>query len=113
MQRIIVNSFAALIFFVSIAAAQERGRQSGQGSHSTVPASRVIEGDYFAFGETVEISGTINGDLYASGGQVVIDGRVNGDVLVGSGRVSLSEPFLRMCGVRLATWRLREPSAEI
>ena len=90
MQRIIVNSFAALIFFVSIAAAQERGRQSGQGSHSTVPASRVIEGDYFAFGEIVEISGTINGDLYASGGQVVIDGRVNGDVLVGGGRVSLS-----------------------
>jgi cytoskeletal protein CcmA (bactofilin family) len=49
-----------------------------------------VNGDYFAFGETVEISGTINGDLYASGGRVVIDGSVNGDVLVAGGRVSLS-----------------------
>ena len=55
-----------------------------------MPASQVVDGDYFAFGETVEISGTINGDLYASGGQVVIDGQVNGDVIVAGGRVSLS-----------------------
>jgi len=83
-------SLAAVIFFVSTAAAQERARQRRSGSHATVPASQVVDGDYFAFGETVEISGTINGDLYASGGQVVIDGRVNGDVLVAGGRVSLS-----------------------
>ena len=90
-QRIITAaSLAVLIFFLSTAAAQERSRQSGSASHATVPASQVIDGDYFAFGETVEISGTINGDLYASGGQVVIDGRVNGDVLVAGGRVSLS-----------------------
>jgi cytoskeletal protein CcmA (bactofilin family) len=48
-----------------------------------------VNGDYFAFGGTVEISGTINGDLYVSGGQVVIDGIVNGDLLVAGGRVSL------------------------
>ena len=86
-QRIITAaSVAALIFFLSTATAQERTRSS----HATVPASQVVDGDYFAFGETVEISGTINGDLYASGGQVVIDGRVNGDVIVAGGRVSLS-----------------------
>jgi cytoskeletal protein CcmA (bactofilin family) len=48
-----------------------------------------VNGDYFAFGETVEISGTINGDLYASGGQVIVDGRVNGDVLIAGGKVTL------------------------
>jgi len=90
-QRIIVAaSIAALILFVSSAVVQERARERGSASHATVPASQVIDGDYFAFGETVEISGTINGDLYASGGQVVIDGRVNGDVLVAGGRVSFS-----------------------
>jgi len=90
-QRIITAaSIAALIFFVSTAAAQERARQRGSRSRATVPASQVVDGDYFAFGKTVEISGTINGDLYASGGQVIIDGRVNGDVLVAGGRVSLS-----------------------
>jgi cytoskeletal protein CcmA (bactofilin family) len=90
-QRIITAaSVAALILFLSTAAAQERPRQRGSASHATVQASQVVDGDYFAFGQTVEISGTINGDLYASGGQVVIDGRVNGDVLVAGGRVRLS-----------------------
>jgi cytoskeletal protein CcmA (bactofilin family) len=90
MQRIITAaSVAALILFLSTAAAQERPRQRSA-RHATVPASQVIDGDYFAFGETVEISGTVNGDLYASGSQVVIDGRVNGDVLVAGGRVNLS-----------------------
>jgi cytoskeletal protein CcmA (bactofilin family) len=90
-QRIIIAaSVAVLIFFISNAAAQEGARQRESAGHATVPASRVVDGDYFAFGETVEISGTINGDLYASGGQVIIDGRVNGDVLVAGGRVSLS-----------------------
>ena len=90
-QRIIIAaSVAASIFLVSNAFAQERERQRASDSHATVPASQVVDGDYFTFSDTVEISGTINGDLYASGGQVVIDGRVNGDVLVASGRVSLS-----------------------
>jgi cytoskeletal protein CcmA (bactofilin family) len=80
----------AVIVFVSTAAAQERAGPRGSGSHVTVSPTQVVNGDYFAFGESVEISGTINGDLYASGGQVVIDGRVNGDVLVAGGRISLS-----------------------
>lgn len=91
MQRIItVASVAALILFLSTAAAQERPRQRGSARHVTVQASQVIDSDYFAVGETVEISGTINGDVYASGSQVIIDGRVNGDVLVAGGRISLS-----------------------
>jgi cytoskeletal protein CcmA (bactofilin family) len=90
-QRIIITaSVTALVFFISNAAAQDGARKRGSADHATVPASQVVEGDYFAFGETVEISGTINGDLYASGGQVIIDGRVNGDVLIAGGRVSLS-----------------------
>ena len=82
-------SIVAIVFFFFTANAQERaGRRSR--NRVTVPASQVVNGDYFAFGGTVEISGTINGDLYASGGQVVIDGTVNGDLLVAGGRVSLS-----------------------
>jgi len=83
-------SIIAIVFFFSTANAQERAGRSGSRSRVTVPASQVVNGDYFAFGGTVEISGTINGDLYASGGQVVIDGTVNGDVLVAGGRVRLS-----------------------
>jgi cytoskeletal protein CcmA (bactofilin family) len=91
MQRIItVANVAALTIFFSTAAAQERPRQRASARHITVQASQVVDGDYFAFGETVEISGTINGDLYASGSQVIIDGRVNGDVLAAGGRISVS-----------------------
>jgi cytoskeletal protein CcmA (bactofilin family) len=85
-----VAGILAIIFFLSTATAQERAGRSGSGRRVTVPASEVVNGDYFAFGRTVEISGTINGDLYASGGQIVIDGTVNGDLLVAGGRVSLS-----------------------
>ncbi|HEY7322441.1 MAG TPA: polymer-forming cytoskeletal protein [Candidatus Binatia bacterium] len=82
-------SIVAIVFFFFTANAQERpGRRSR--NRVTVPASQVVNGDYFAFGGTVEISGTINGDLYASGRQVIIDGTVNGDVLVAGGKVSLS-----------------------
>ena len=83
-------SMVALVLFFSSVSAQERAARSGSGSHATLSSSQVVNGDYFAFGESVEISGTVNGDLYASGGQVVIDGTVNGDVLVAGGRVSLS-----------------------
>ena len=91
-------SIVAIVFFFSTATAQERAGRSGSRSHVTVPASEVVNGDYFAFGGTVEIAGTINGDLYASGGQVVIDGTVNGDVLVKAAESVYREPFLRMCG---------------
>jgi cytoskeletal protein CcmA (bactofilin family) len=83
-------SIVAIVLFFSTATAQERAGQSGSRRGVTVPASEVVNGDYFASGGTVEIAGTINGDLYASGGQVIIDGTVNGDVLVAGGRVSLS-----------------------
>lgn len=89
-QRIVrAAAVVALILSFSLAAAQERDRSRQQGNQVTVPRSQVIDGDYFAFGETVEISGTINGDLYAAGGQVVIDGRVNGDVLAAGGQVTI------------------------
>ncbi|HEY6367882.1 MAG TPA: hypothetical protein VI585_24145, partial [Candidatus Binatia bacterium] len=83
-------SIIAIVFFFSTANAQDSARRSGSSRGVTVPASQVVNGDYFASGGTVEIAGTINGDLYASGGQVVIDGTVNGDVLVAGGRVRLS-----------------------
>jgi cytoskeletal protein CcmA (bactofilin family) len=83
-------SILAIVLLFSNARAQERSDRAASRSHTTLSQSQVIDGDYFAFGESVEISGTVNGDLYASGGQVIIDGRVNGDILVAGGKVSVS-----------------------
>ncbi len=83
-------TLVVVIFFFSGVRAQERTSSRESQRHVSVSSSQVVNGDYFAFGDSVEIAGTINGDLYASGGQVVVDGRVNGDVLVAGGRLSLS-----------------------
>ncbi|MGH7231562.1 MAG: hypothetical protein ACREJU_09425 [Nitrospiraceae bacterium] len=58
--------------------------------HMVVPAGKVIDRDYIAYGHTVEISGTVNGDVYAVGGQVLIDGTINGDLLAAGGTVIIS-----------------------
>jgi hypothetical protein len=54
------------------------------------PAGSTHQGDYFAFGKSIEISGTINGDLYVMGSQVYIDGIIKGDVLALAGSIELS-----------------------
>lgn len=46
-----------------------------------LPAGTVVEGDYFAFGNSVEISGKVTGDVYVCAGQLFVDGEVGGDIL--------------------------------
>lgn len=55
-----------------------------------LPSGTVHQGDYFAFGDSVEISGEVNGDVYILANQIVIDGRVNGDVLAAGGSIDIS-----------------------
>ncbi len=50
----------------------------------------VHQGDYFAFGDSVEISGEVNGDVYILANQIVIDGTIHGDVLVAGGSLDIS-----------------------
>ncbi|HEY2809783.1 MAG TPA: polymer-forming cytoskeletal protein [Rhabdochlamydiaceae bacterium] len=55
-----------------------------------LPVGAVHNGDYFAWGKSIEISGTVNGDVYAFAGQIIIDGTVNGDILACGGSVDIS-----------------------
>jgi hypothetical protein len=71
---------------------------------SSVPTGEVINGDYFAYGESVEISGTVNGDVYAVGAQVIVDGTINGDLLAAAGKIIISGDILydaRIAGGRV------------
>ena len=81
---------AMLIGHVHTAAAEEDEKKPWIKKQVTVRAGAVIDGDYFAAGETVEISGTINGDVYVAGGRVVVDGRIKGDLLAAGGKVTVS-----------------------
>ncbi len=55
-----------------------------------LPRGAVHDGDFFAFGKSVEISGHVKGDVYVFGAQVVIDGTVEGDVLASAGSIALT-----------------------
>jgi cytoskeletal protein CcmA (bactofilin family) len=79
-----------LLVFVPAASTQQNVERSRRSRSSSVPASQVVQGNYFAFGPMAEISGTVDGDVYAFAGQVVVNGTVNGDLLVAGGRVSVS-----------------------
>jgi hypothetical protein len=74
----------------SVTAQPEKTLEPGEHPAMILPAGKVINRDYFAYGERVEISGTVNGDVYAVGGQVLVDGEVNGDLLVAGGAVIVS-----------------------
>lgn len=54
-----------------------------------LPRSAEHQGDYFAYGKSIEIAGTVKGDLYAFGGQIYIDGLVTGDVIISGGSVNI------------------------
>jgi cytoskeletal protein CcmA (bactofilin family) len=56
----------------------------------TLGAEEVVDGNYYAAGETIEILGTVNGDVYAVGGQVLVKGTVNGDLITAGGVVDIS-----------------------
>ena len=55
-----------------------------------LPSDQIIDGDYFAAGESVEISGIVHGDVYALGGSILIDGQIHGDLLAAGGEVTVS-----------------------
>lgn len=73
----------------SVSASRVEDRQ--QGARVVVlPPGTVVNGNYFAAGETVRVSGTVNGDVYAAAGEVIVDGTVNGDLLAMGGTVTVS-----------------------
>ncbi len=87
-----ITIFIALAsLFIGPAAAQiESSMEPKEGKIMILPAGKVINKDYFAYGERVEISGTVNGDVYAAGGQILVDGKINGDLLAAGGKVNIA-----------------------
>jgi hypothetical protein len=55
-----------------------------------LPEGKVIKGDYFVCGKSVEISGTVTGDVYVIGTQVFVDGDVQGDILAIAGSLEIA-----------------------
>ncbi len=91
MKKIVVGALGVLLLLtVGAPHAWAKGNQGDLGRVVSLPASEVVVGDYFAYGDIVEISGDVDGDVYVAGGQVTVDGHINGDLLVAGGQVNIS-----------------------
>lgn len=93
-QTLILSCF--IFLFTAFLSADEK-EQAEQQKIVILPSGSVYDGDYFAFGSSVEISGTVNGDIYALAEQVIIDGIVNGDVLAAGGSIDISGKVKHNC----------------
>jgi cytoskeletal protein CcmA (bactofilin family) len=52
--------------------------------------SDVIDGSYYAAGQTVTIAGTVKGDVYCAGKNIIVSGIIEGDVLCAGQTVKVS-----------------------
>lgn len=92
---------AVLIFLFLFAGivlnAQEKPQSEKEETENIniLPAGTVHQGDYFAFGGTIEISGQVTGDVYAMGSQIIVDGQVDGDILAVAGNIHISGNILQ------------------
>ena len=86
----IFSIFIGLLALVVFATTQVEAMESQFSKSISISEEEIVDGDFFASGETVTIKGTINGDAYIAGGQISIEGNINGDLLVAGGMVEIS-----------------------
>ena len=79
--KIILSAIAAAIVVVGIGAAvHAEPQQFHAADNLSVAKGDVIDGAYYAGGNTVTIAGTVKGDVYCAGQTVTIEGTIEGDV---------------------------------
>jgi cytoskeletal protein CcmA (bactofilin family) len=86
--KLIVLTVLSATFFVPVIHAKENKAPV----NVVLEKAQIINGDYFAAGDSVHVSGTVNGDAYIAGGMVTVDGVINGDLLVAGGTVRVEGP---------------------
>jgi cytoskeletal protein CcmA (bactofilin family) len=87
--RHILVGMALGIFFVlpSFAEAQVVKRT---GATVSIASEEIVEGNFYAAGNTVSVTGTIDGDAHIMGGTVTVNGDVKKDLFVVGGTVTIT-----------------------
>lgn len=85
-----IFSVLFIIIFITVPTTFAAYKISSNENVVSLPKGEVVDGNYYAAGESVEIFGTVNGDVYAFGGQVLIDGEITGDLITAGGMVNVS-----------------------
>ncbi len=87
-----------LLFCSTVLSAQEhKTKPTDEEKIVVLPTGEIHNGDFFAWGSSVEISGTVNGDVYIFAEQIIIDGVVNGDALCAGGSIDISGEVAHNC----------------
>lgn len=89
MKKILLSIFACFVGISLLLPARIFAQDVREGDVVILSKDEVIEGDFFATGETIEILGTVKGDVYVAGGNLMINGTVAGDVLAAGGNVKI------------------------
>lgn len=55
--------------------------------------NKVVNGNYYTVGQTIEINGRVESDLVLAGGNVLVSGEVGGDVLALGGNIRITGPI--------------------
>jgi cytoskeletal protein CcmA (bactofilin family) len=87
--RLILIILTLCSFFIPSWGEEKKEKKKDSKDMVILPAGQVVNGDYFAFGDSIEISGTVKGDVYAAGLQVYVDGDIEGDLIVIGGSVDV------------------------
>ena len=83
----IVLGAVACLFF-GLATAHAQSIQSG--NDLAVPASKTINGSYFAGGRSIDIGGTVNGDVICGTQSLTVSGTVHGDIICGAQSITIT-----------------------
>lgn len=82
MKKLIGFLLLSVLSFLSFAPAALAKGSMQSGNRIILEKNEVVDGNYFAGGESVLLSGIVSGDAYVAGNSVVVEGTVKGDLLV-------------------------------
>ncbi len=86
----IIFLFASFLFLLTGSIAHASSTNLNSNKFVSLPKDQVVDGNYYAGGETIEIDGVVNGDAYLFGGQVFVNGTINGDLISAAGTINLN-----------------------
>jgi hypothetical protein len=87
---IVATVIAAGFLLAGSASAMNANTDHQVRGNVTLEKSKVIDGAYYAAGDTITIAGTVKGDVYCAGKSVTITGTVEGDVFCAGQNVKVS-----------------------
>jgi hypothetical protein len=100
--RLLIGLLAILMLFPILVSASTIVRTGGS---IGVAQDQVVDGDFYAIGESVSVSGDVTEDIMAAGARVIINGNIGGDAHIVGATIDINgkvEDDLRIVGTAVS-----------